>query len=398
MSNQIPTFPKLYKISNTKKIYEWNICITESPHESPNKNQFEIVTFHGEKEGKKIKHSTLISKGKVNRSVLQQAILETQSKWNNKYNKSGYRPNGEIEKQIIRPMLASPFKLSTLSLSLKKSRAKNIVLPCAIQRKYDGIRCIASFHQNEIVLETRSGTKIDNFNCLRKELKELYISLNYHLKDTHFYFDGELYTDEFPFEELNGLVRKKKDKVSESEIEKMNKIKFNIFDFFDLDRIDLTFQHRNDELNVCINKNKNDKYITLAPTYIAKTVDDVSKFHEQFVKEGFEGTILRNLNSVYQLNKRSKDLQKYKDFVDEEFPIIGFKDGVGKDTGLVVWKCVTPKGVEFEVVPNGTQLYRSELFKNGNDYIGKMLTVVFQGYTRDGSLRFAKGKDIRFDL
>ena len=36
--------------------------------------------------------------------------------------------------------------------------------------------------------------------------------------------------------------------------------------------------------------------------------------------------------------------------------------------------------------------------RTGNDYIGKMLTVVFQGYTRDCSLRFAKGKDIRFDI
>ena len=147
------------------------------------------------------------------------------------------------------------------------------------------------------------------------------------ISNKNLYLDGELYTDEFPFEELNGLVRKKK-KTSESEIEKINKIKLNVFDFFDLDRKDLTFNTRKSELDTLLTT-QNLKCITLAPTYIADTINKVTQYHQQFVKEGYEGTILRNLNSVYQLNKRSKDLQKYKDFIDDEFLIYWFQRWCG---------------------------------------------------------------------
>ena len=100
-------FPKLYKITNTKKLYEWTICVNKK-----DETNYEIISTHGEKDGKKITHSTLISKGKAKRSTLEQAQLEAKSKWNNKYNKSGYRPLGEsgesneINKQIIRPIVS----------------------------------------------------------------------------------------------------------------------------------------------------------------------------------------------------------------------------------------------------------------------------------------------------
>ena len=52
--------------------------------------------------------------------------------------------------------------------------------------------------------------------------------------------------------------------------------------------------------------------------------------------------------------------------------------------GTVIWECETPKGQTFRVRPRGTHEYRTELFQNGNDYIGKQLTVRYQELTDDG--------------
>ena len=105
--------------------------------------------------------------------------------------------------------------------------------------------------------------------------------------------------------------------------------------------------------------------------------------------------MLRNYDSTYQLNKRTKDLQKYKDFMEDEFKIIGFTDGEGSEKGQVIWKCITKDGKEFIVVPIGTRAHRKKLFKEAEKHIGKQLTVKFFRYTEKGIPLIAKGKDIR---
>ena len=135
--------------------------------------------------------------------------------------------------------------------------------------------------------------------------------------------------------------------------------------------------------------------IKIVPTYIAEKSQDIKKYHEMFTHEGFEGTMLRNSNAPYAINKRSKDLQKYKDFVEEEFKIIGFHDGVGLEKGLIIWEVENKKGNMFSVRPKGSHELRKDLYKKGKEYIGKLLTVIFQEYTKEGIPRFPVGKAIR---
>tara|TARA_R110002074_G_scaffold55980_2_gene138588 strand:+ start:729 stop:1916 length:1188 start_codon:yes stop_codon:yes gene_type:complete len=390
----IPNYKTLYNYSSTGKIYQWSIKITKNKD-----NTYKITTLHGQKDGKKVEHSREIKKGKVKRSVLEQATLEADSKWKKKHNKDGYRSsvddfdsqtNSKIDsksKKVIRPMLASKFTFESLT---KKSSAKNIVLPCYVQRKFDGIRCLT--HLNEkgnVVMETRTGTLIENFDNMRIELKKVLLKM-----PKRFYLDGELFTLKIPFENLNGLVRKKANKTTPVEIGMINKIDYMIFDCFDINNLDLTFENRY-KIIQDIFKSKF-KYLYKAQIYKTTTSDEIKKYHQQFMKEGHEGTILRNIEAPYEIKKRSKHLQKYKDMKDEEFRIIGFSDGNGSDKGCVIWKCITKEGKDFTVVPNGTKEFRKNLFKNGEKYIGKQLTVVFQDYSeKDKIPRFPRGKTIR---
>jgi DNA ligase-1 len=113
------------------------------------------------------------------------------------------------------------------------------------------------------------------------------------------------------------------------------------------------------------------------------------------VEEGFEGVMVRDKSGPYEPDKRSKYLQKYKEMMEEEFKIVGYHDGVGKFKGTVVWTCEIEPGKTVDVTPKGTLEYRKKLFESANKYIGKKLTVIFFGYTADGSLRFPIGKAIR---
>jgi ATP-dependent DNA ligase len=125
------------------------------------------------------------------------------------------------------------------------------------------------------------------------------------------------------------------------------------------------------------------------------TESEIHAAQARFVEEGYEGAMVRNLTGAYAIGKRSANLQKVKTFLDGEYPIIGYTDGTGGETGCVIWECQTPDGQTFRVRPRGTQEDRKVLFQNGSDYIGQQLTVRYQELTDDGVPRFPVGIAIR---
>ena len=110
---------------------------------------------------------------------------------------------------------------------------------------------------------------------------------------------------------------------------------------------------------------------------------------------GYEGVIIRNKKGLYRLATRSEDLQKFKEFEDAEFSIVGFTEGEGNEKGAVIWICETEEKKKFRVRPKGTVDDRKELFKKGQTYVGKMLTVKYQELTDEGIPRFPVGLAIR---
>ena len=277
-------------------------------------------------------------------------------------------------------------------------RSFKISFPAYAQRKYDGIRCISYLDTNtgKVVLESRKGIEFQNFNALKDLLGDFFKNL-----PPNFYFDGELFTDEIDFEVISGLIRLHEEHTSKDDLKKIDKIKYYIYDFYDANNPDLTFEQRLEILNNLLkdyavnDKKKNNGLIVLVPTYKIDKLEDVKTFHDKFVQEGHEGIMIRDKAGPYEPNKRSKYLQKYKEIMEEEFKIIGFHEGTGDEKGIVIWECETPDKKQFSVRPKGTREIRKELYDNGDKYIGKLLTVIFQEYTNDGIPRFPVGKSIR---
>ena len=116
--------------------------------------------------------------------------------------------------------------------------------------------------------------------------------------------------------------------------------------------------------------------------------------YDDFIKQNYEGIMIRNTNGVYKLKFRSNDLIKLKPFLDAEYKIVDFTDGVGRDKGCVIWICENKNGDTFRCRPNGSLEERQSLFENGKKYIGKYLTVRYQELV-DDIPRFGIGISIR---
>ena len=128
--------------------------------------------------------------------------------------------------------------------------------------------------------------------------------------------------------------------------------------------------------------------------FTVNSEEEVYELQRKFIEEGYEGAMVRNISGAYALGKRSANLQKVKTFLDGEYKIVAYTEGVGKEEGCVIWQCETTGG-RFYVRPKGTQAQRQEWFNNASQYIGKMLTVKYQELTDDGIPRFPVGISVR---
>ena len=377
-------FPTVYNQNRKGKVYEWTVCIEK------HKEDYDIVVSCGERKGSLVEHRKRITEGKAKRTSLEQAELEATRKWINKTSKDGY---SEVLKEykdhtVVRPMLAQPFDYSKYNT---KRKCKIIQFPAAGQRKFDGIRCIAHREKDKIILESRKGVPFDNFTDLRKELALVFSGLNETV-----YLDGEIYSDNYPFEVISGLVRLSSEKATADRLSIINKLNYIIYDYVDISpsMIETPFVDRCSILDTWIDDN-NSKLIKKCITVPIPALEDVKQMHDKFVSEGYEGIILRNYDAPYEIKKRSYHLQKYKEMLDEEFEIVGYHDGTGDEKGLVIWECKTKDDKKFSVRPKGDHKFRRELYNNGDKYIGVLLTVIFQEYTSDRIPRFPVGKAIR---
>jgi ATP-dependent DNA ligase len=383
----IPFFPTLYTYNHNHKVYQWKIEIC------PSDTGFCIITTHGEKDGKMVVHSKDITAGKVKRTALEQSIQDAKRKWENKKTKELYTEElpDTVCKIAVRPMLANTFSFDVYKNT--KSRAFRIQLPAFVQRKYDGIRCISYMKDGNVVLESRKGIAFQNFAKLKSELSRLFQSL-----PPDFYFDGELYTNQFDFETISGLIRLHEKKAKPEDIALIDQIEYHIYDFYDANQPGLPYHHRRTNLSAILKKHLNvnaDSMCKEVETIQVNTLDDIQSLHNQFVQSGYEGIMIRDVEGQYEPNRRSKYLQKFKEFMEEEFPIIGFHEGTGDEKGAIIWDCKTPDNKLFAVRPKGTFESRHKLFLEGSQYIGKNITVIFQEYSAEGIPRFPVGKGIR---
>jgi len=192
--------------------------------------------------------------------------------------------------------------------------------------------------------------------------------------------DGELYCHGGTFQNLVSVV--KSGKGSET-------VQFIIYDYVaDIDYCD--------RYAFLASKFAPSLHLKLIQTDTCATSDNVGTFLDAYVSDGYEGLIVRNKVGPYVCKFRSKNLLKLKNFIDDEFKIICYTDGAGKEFNHIIFVCETKDGRgKFNVRPKGTSRERVEMFREGEKYVGQFLTVRYQELTLSGIPRFPVGISIR---
>lgn len=394
------SFPTLFGESSHGKQKMWSVEVVEREGAGV------IVQKHGYVGGKIVLNERAVTVGKNigkknETTPVQQAINEAKALWNKKRDAAydvaaapvaepaaavaaiggagapapavAAEDSEESEETApagaVLPMLAKDFN----------KNSKHIVFPCFAQRKLDGVRCVAIPGRG---LFSRNGKAFPHLEHIRADVERV---------PDYLMLDGELYSDELTFQEIVGLV--KKETLKPADEAKMAKIHLCVYDCILADK-STCYTDRKTLLTDMFAK-MGFTHLRLLPTVLCAGLEDVKRLHAEYVAEGYEGLILRNTKGLYKTQHRSNDLQKYKEFADAEYPIIGFREGDGVEKGCVIWLCRTPAGQEFAVRPRGTHEERQAAFLKGASAIGKQLTVRYQELTNDGIPRFPVGIAIR---
>ena len=253
-----------------------------------------------------------------------------------------------------------------------------------IQPKLDGIRCYitkdGAFSRNHKEFKTVDHIK-DAFKPLFKKLPNLVV-------------DGELYNHQFKnnFNKIISLVRKQKPNAEEMD-EATRYIQFHWYDYYASWHTQDNFRQRNEKIKKEVEK-LNSRHIIEVPTYEVSSFEVAKILDDGFLKQGYEGSILRN-NKPYE-QKRSYNLQKFKQFLDSEARITGWVEGQGKRTGTIgKFLAVDNNGVNFGMPVMDNYTVMEKMYDIADWYIGKSATFTYFQKTPSGSYRHPLFKCIR---
>lgn len=271
----------------------------------------------------------------------------------------GFVYEGEQKQTRPMPMLAHKFRDHTEKLDW----------PVFVQPKLNGMR---------MLFDGTTGWSRGNKEVIPEVIQHLQFDTG------GFILDGELMLPN------NQLLQESMKAIKKYRPELSPELIYHVYDIVDTD---LPYAMRYQVIvDILQNAPSN---VKLVKTVSADDESQVSHLHQLFVKDGFEGTMVRDPSALYEVGKRSYSLLKLKDFTDAEYRIIDVVDGAGSDTGLAIFELETPTGQKFNCRPEGSQENRAELYKNRKNLIGRYLTVRYFELSKDGVPIFPVGVSIR---
>ena len=284
---------------------------------------------------------------------------------------------------MIKPMLAYKVDKKPVDWSEK----------VYIQPKLDGIRCVIYVDDKEnIRCFSRTGKEFHNLEHIKLSLRKFFFDC----ANVDVILDGELYNHKLrnDFEKIVSLVRKQKP-TPEDRLNAQHLIQFHCYDYIET-VMNQPYSYRMHQL---IDVNQGTLYsacVKYVETNLVNSKEAAQLRHQYNLNNGYEGSILR-LDKPYQ-QKRSYNLQKFKDFNDTEATIVGYEIGKGKREGtLGKFLMLDDDGIEFGCPPGKGYNYKmlADILDNVGDYIGKRATFTYFERTPAGSYRHPFYKAIR---
>jgi DNA ligase-1 len=379
-------YKKLYKLNTDGSTQVW-----EMHYDAESR-----WTVSGKLDGKMTVGKPTAVTPKQKRTMAEQVASECESKVNKKRDKRYV----ESIDDIAGAEDALPGYSVMLAHTFTDHGAK-ILYPCAAQPKLDGVRCPAT----KDGLFSRGRKQFTACAHIAEELKPLFAA------DPALRLDAELYTHEYKddFEMIVRAIKKTAERATAEDLELQRKMEYHVYDMprcATLDEI-VTFGIRSTYLQKLV---KGMKHVKFVETVILNDIDDLIEYKEKWTAEGYEGIMLRNLHSPYE-GKRSFHLQKFKDFIDAEWTIVGVKEGEGAlaghagsftfpkdrdDTqGMLDGAIAMTDENSFDAKLIGPIPRLKDLFENQDKFMGKEATVRYQKFTAYGTPKFPTCRGIR---
>jgi ATP-dependent DNA ligase len=341
---------KLYSRSTTGKVCTWEIEI--------NQNKYRTISGF---DGMKLTTSEWTTcDAKSYCTAEEQALKEATAIHRKKMETGSFEDINQIDNKVFfEPMLAHKYE----------DYKTKIKFPIASQKKLDGVRSII----RKDGMWSRTGKQIVSAPHIFESLKPLFET------NPDLVLDGELFAlkESCDFNKIISCVKKTKPK-PEDLVESEKYIQYWIYDC--PSSIDI-FSER----IVYLKTLKLSKYCVLVSTELVNNETELMELYKEYINDGFEGQMLRVLDSPYE-NSRSKYLLKHKSFCDSEYVVRGVEEGKGKLQGKV-GKLVFDG---FDSAVNGPHDYLEELWNSRDNLVGQTATVKYFELTSDGIPRFPK--------
>ena len=299
--------------------------------------------------------------GKANETSPEaQAILEAEAVWTKKQ-KANYSMSPDAPVSVKLPMKVNDYH----------KHKKKVIFPCFVSVKLNGVNAEYRLEDNKLQLLSRGGEQYPIPEHQALEARKLLT----HLGTTS--INGEMYIHGKYLQDIMAATKKHN--------EDTPLLKFFVFDFPEAEgdynsRCAAMYSKYNEMANEAPN-------VPLVQAGIANSHEELDELHEQAVDAGYEGIIIRNPKGLYEYNKRSLDVFKYKKAQDAEFEVVGFN--IDKN-GHVVYECDAGEGLPFAVKCKGTAEERLADAAVASSNIGKYLKVEFEMWSKP-RLHYTRG-------
>lgn len=280
--------------------------------------------------------------------------------------REGYRPAGNSDTLLISD---GPMKSNKYTSTIVKN------WPVYTQAKLHGIGMLCQDQiDDKILMRSRLNNDFNKLLHMKPELKTFF---EYLPKDA--ILDGELYNHMMSFSLLTSIIK------TENIIHpRLKEIIYCIFDinYYDADGcpIEKRYELLVNAYNRYVEDNSYPKTFTIVPINIASCHDVVMKQHDEYVKLGYEGLMIKHISngSIYgskEYNKslyisgRRSNILKYKSFSDEEGVITMIKNN---------------KLVIRDIRNNIFEITCKSYIKITNDIVNKNITFRYCGLDENG--------------
>ena len=363
--------------------------------------------------GKRTDQPTIFVRcGKASRTLREQLELEYKSNMK-KYLDKGYKLlNAHIDEyteqelqEIIGDVVtdSSGFAKHMLAKQADKVKDSSIekVKMWAVSRKIDGVRCSFYWKDGEVKSASRGGDDYDPSTYQLREHPLLRSILSTH---PDWVLDGELYKHGKSLQQISGAARMEKTALG------CNWLEYYVYDIMVPDK---TFAERYEllhELAQLINQEifnpevewkKEDLRMQVVPHVFVtgdNKKDQIMDLHNQYVAEGWEGCVARDISKAYKYGGRGQEMVKFKSYKDDCFKVVGIEGGL-RGSEDMVFILETEDGKTFKAKPFGDRNQKQEYWDNFEEkYKGQIGECKFFYYSDDGVPLQPSFKAFRYDL